>query len=554
MSGLLPVAVYGLKVPAGNVMVPSLAQFPATFRVTMAAIDPTAETEHTATANGHAPPRATLKLIYDRKGPASDDNDDSEDGADGSEFLKMLLQGRGSDEDDEDDEDEDEDESSSDDEELNGGPSDPSRTKKARRRAAAEQLMKALAENMDDDDMDVDGVDGASSKKKKNKGKGIALTEDDEEDSEEEEGNDSGMEEVVICTLDPEKNYQQPLDLTIGEDQRAFFKVSGTHAIYLTGNYVIPAESSHNHGHDDDYDLSPGEEELYDEDDEDESDELDDLEDPRITEVESDEEEAPKLVKNEPAAKKGKNKRAAEESEDEPANLDDIMAKSLKPEPATNGEPKLSKKQLKKLKNNAGKAVEAGAENKDVKKDEPHAKEGSTPKVDKKVQFAKNLEQGPSGMSKDSKDAKEGAKEPKKESKKDTKKEAKAETKAQPTVNGDASKASLGPKTLQGGVKIDDKKLGKGPACKKGNKVQMRYIGKLTDGKVFDANKSGAPFTFTLGAGEVIKGWDIGVTGMSVGGERRIEVPANLAYGSKSLPGIPANSTLKFDVKLLGLN
>lgn len=52
----------------------------------------------------------------------------------------------------------------------------------------------------------------------------------------------------------------------------------------------------------------------------------------------------------------------------------------------------------------------------------------------------------------------------------------------------------------------------------------------------------------------MIKGWDIGVAGMSVGGERRIEVPANLAYGSKSLPGIPANSTLKFDVKLLGLN
>lgn len=270
--------------------------------------------------------------------------------------------------------------------------------------------------------------------------------------------------------------------------------MSGTHAIYLTGNYVIPAESSHHHKHHDDYDLSPSEEELDDEDDEDESDELDDLADPRITEVESDEEEAPKLVKNEPAAKKGKNKRAAEESEDEPANLDDIMAKSLKPEPATNGEPKLSKKQLKKLKNNAGKAVEAAVENNDGKKDEPHAKEGSTPKVDKKVQFAKNLEQGPSGTSKDSKgDAKDGAKEAKKDSKKDAKKEAKAETKTGPTVNGETPKASLGVKTLQGGVKIDDKKLGKGPACKKGNKVQMRYIGKLADGKVFDGGYPSLP-------------------------------------------------------------
>lgn len=65
------------------------------------------------------------------------------------------------------------------------------------------------------------------------------------------------------------------------------------------------------------------------------------------------------------------------------------------------------------------------------------------------------------------------------------------------------------------------------------------------------ANKKGKPFSFKLGAGEVIKGWDIGVAGMSVGGERRLTIPANLAYGSKALPGIPSNSTLVFDVKLL---
>ena len=65
------------------------------------------------------------------------------------------------------------------------------------------------------------------------------------------------------------------------------------------------------------------------------------------------------------------------------------------------------------------------------------------------------------------------------------------------------------------------------------------------------ANKSGKPFSFKLGAGEVIKGWDIGVAGMSIGGERRLTIPANLAYGSKKLPGIPANSTLIFDIKLL---
>ena len=65
------------------------------------------------------------------------------------------------------------------------------------------------------------------------------------------------------------------------------------------------------------------------------------------------------------------------------------------------------------------------------------------------------------------------------------------------------------------------------------------------------ANKKGKPFTFTLGRGEAIKGMDIGVAGLAVGGERRIIVPAHLAYGGKSLPGIPANSELTFDLKLL---
>ncbi len=69
----------------------------------------------------------------------------------------------------------------------------------------------------------------------------------------------------------------------------------------------------------------------------------------------------------------------------------------------------------------------------------------------------------------------------------------------------------------------------------------------------FTANKKGPPFSFTLGRGEVIKGWDIGVAGMKVGGERRLTIPANLAYGSQKQSGIPANSTLIFDVKLMGI-
>ena len=248
--------------------------------------------------------------------------------------------------------------------------------------------------------------------------------------------------------------------------------MSGTHTIYLTGNYVIPFNHLHPQGEsdseddeDEDYEVGPDLDELYD--DEAESDELDDIDDPRITELESEDEvEVPKLVKTEQESKKGKNKRAAEDS-DEPASLDDIMAKSLKPEvPATNGEQKLSKKQLKKLKTNAGKAVDATApatnetktEAKDAKVDGAEAK-------DKKVKFAKNLEQGPSGTTAPS--------------------AAENEKKADIKKDAEKLKATLGVKMVQG-VKIDDKKLGSGPAAKKGDKVTMRYIGKLDSGKVFD--------------------------------------------------------------------
>lgn len=108
-------------------------------------------------------------------------------------------------------------------------------------------------------------------------------------------------------------------------------------------------------------------------------------------------------------------------------------------------------------------------------------------------------------------------------------------------------------KTLAGGIVVEDRVTGKGGLAKKGSRIGMRYIGKLKNGKVFDKNTSGKPFTFKLGQGEVIKGWDIGVAGMAVGGERRIVIPAPYAYGKQALPGIPANSELTFDVKLVSM-
>ncbi|MCJ1309027.1 peptidylprolyl isomerase fpr4 [Agyrium rufum] len=504
----------------------------------MAAIDPSATPEFAGPSLGDGPVRATLKLI--RELPADDEDDEDDEGEDDQDDeLDGLLNGADSDGED------------SDTEGKHGGPSDPSKSKKAQK-AVAMQKLKAALQGEGDDAMDEDeanGVNGSGSPTKKGKAK--ASPEDSEEDSEDLEDD---LEEFVVCTLDPEKHYQQTLDITIGADEEVYFKVSGTHTIYLTGNYIIPADE-HEHDEDDEeddeYDLEPDLDELeMDE----ESDELDDIEDPRIVELNSDEEEdeAPKLIKKAPAqatkekkSEKGKNKRAAEES-DEEVNLDNIISKSLKPEPAAAIEPaqdvsKLSKKQQKKLKNNAGKAVDGPTEAKETPKSTAAADTKSSLKVngespatkDKKVQFAKNLEQGPTASN---------AAAPNVAS--NNTKEADIQKDAQKL------KASLGVKTVQG-VTIDDRRLGTGPAAKKGSRVSLRYIGKLEDGKVFDSNKKGKPFSFKIGSGEVIQGWEIGVQGMTVGSERKITIPPQLAYGSKKQPGIPANSKLVFDLKCL---
>ncbi|GLB37533.1 putative peptidylprolyl isomerase [Lyophyllum shimeji] len=114
-----------------------------------------------------------------------------------------------------------------------------------------------------------------------------------------------------------------------------------------------------------------------------------------------------------------------------------------------------------------------------------------------------------------------------------------------------ASKAKSVEREIAGGIKIYDAKIGTGPMAKKGNTVRMRYIGKLTNGKVFDKNTKGKPFTFHLGKGEVIKGWDEGIVGMQVGGERRLTIPPAMAYGKNGTDGIPKNATLIFEVKLM---
>ncbi|MGZ3420512.1 MAG: FKBP-type peptidyl-prolyl cis-trans isomerase [Polyangiales bacterium] len=98
--------------------------------------------------------------------------------------------------------------------------------------------------------------------------------------------------------------------------------------------------------------------------------------------------------------------------------------------------------------------------------------------------------------------------------------------------------------------------VGKGAEAKKGQRVKVHYVGTLQkDGSKFDSSRDrGEPFEFSLGAGEVIKGWDEGVPGMKVGGKRKLVIPPHLGYGARGAGAkIPPNSTLVFEVELLGV-
>ena len=112
------------------------------------------------------------------------------------------------------------------------------------------------------------------------------------------------------------------------------------------------------------------------------------------------------------------------------------------------------------------------------------------------------------------------------------------------------------PIAMPSGLQYIEVVPGTGDEARSGQRVSVHYTGWLTDGTKFDSSRdSGQPFTFQLGNGDVIKGWDLGVAGMRVGGQRRLIIPPDLGYGVRGAAGvIPPNATLIFDVELLGVH
>ncbi|CAR26644.1 hypothetical protein ZYGR_0H04620 [Zygosaccharomyces rouxii] len=331
-------------------------------------------------------------------------------------------------------------------------------------------------------------------KGKKEESESESEDEDDIQEDDSEEGSefedDEEFEEYVLVTLSPETQYQQSLDLTIAPEEEVQFVVTGSYGITVSGNYI-------KHPFDAPF--------LSESDEEDEEDEHhhhhhhhhddEEEEDSDEYDLTPDEDEVinDELDDLEDASD-------VESRIEELIDQEDQSKKNKKrKQEVTQESEQTDSKKAKKDKKETEKKQPAEEPKKDAKKD----------KKEKKVEFKKDLEEGPT---------------------------KKPKTKA-----------------LEGGVVIEDRTVGKGAQAKRGSKVGMRYIGKLKNGKVFDKNTSGKPFVFKLGVGEVIKGWDIGVAGMAVGGERRIVIPAPYAYGKQALPGLPANSELTFDVKLVSL-
>jgi peptidylprolyl isomerase len=130
----------------------------------------------------------------------------------------------------------------------------------------------------------------------------------------------------------------------------------------------------------------------------------------------------------------------------------------------------------------------------------------------------------------------------------ETRKPAAASTDAPTKVTGDGVKTDSG-------LRYWDIRVGNGEVAKEGSHVRVHYTGWLATGKKFDSSvDAGKPFDFTIGNGEVIKGWEEGVSGMRVGGKRQLRIPPGLSYGAEgSPPDIPPGAVLIFDIKLLGV-
>ncbi|KAJ2490473.1 peptidylprolyl isomerase fpr3 [Coemansia sp. RSA 2050] len=305
----------------------------------------------------------------------------------------------------------------------------------------------------------------------------------------------------VLCSLTPGKIEQQTLDITLSEGEEITFETTGDNEIHLVGNFIAEEDDS-----DDDMYGSSGEEDG------------EDIDFDNITP-----EELQDLINRgmiDPSALQLGDDDSDEDYDSEDAETDDRIRE-------------VTEEEEEEL---AGEAMS--------EEEEPVVEVKIKKQADKKRKPVEEEKEQPATPAKQSKKAKQAEKK--------AKQQAEAAAASEKPKQNDKAKAKAKATTLQGGVVVETKTEGSGALAKKGQRVGMYYIGKLTNGKVFDQNTKGKPFWFRLGAGEVIKGWDTGIIGMKKGEERRLTIPGPMAYGSRGAPpDIPPHATLIFDIRLV---
>ncbi|XP_017766014.1 PREDICTED: 46 kDa FK506-binding nuclear protein-like [Eufriesea mexicana] len=299
----------------------------------------------------------------------------------------------------------------------------------------------------------------------------------------------------LLCNLKKSSTWQVPLDLNFQEGTTIAFICHGHGQVHLTG-YLIP----------EDLDLDELEEEE------------DDEESPQLVDKQS-KRKAIDSLKNEKNVKRPKQE-IEPESSDEDIELDGMNEDNDSDD---------SEEEEESLLNEDSEEGVEGEE--DDEEDEEEEKKIKLQQKDKKNKQQKKKE--------DKKKLVNGKEVKQKKSKGEHQQN-------EVNIQNDQKK-----RIVEGGVQIEEIKVGNGPFAKSGKFVSVYYVGRLKNGKKFDSTTQGDGFKFRLGREEVIKGWDIGIVGMKVGGKRRIIIPPAMAYGAKgSPPVIPGNSTLVFEVEL----
>lgn len=373
------------------------------------------------------------------------------------------------------------------------------------------------------------------------------------------------QDDYAICSLTPGKLEQQPLDLSLKEGENIAFRVSGPFPIHLTGYYV----DSHEHDHDD-------EEDDY----ESGSDMAEEVEGEYDSEDESqyDSEEAEETVRKIMKSKKARKAAAVvdteSESEDDDGNLvsEDSDEEGVSVGSGDSDDEEIDSEDFEDMSEDD--FIDDGSEDEEEDDDEDEEEEEDESEEDEEIVPQGKRSNAPTKNQPEAKKTKTDSPKAAQPEQPATAKKTDSPKPKQPVAADTNKKENTAPntttantkkpdqpnkpqeqsekkpvtKTLPSGLILEDITVGNGQKVVRDRRVGISYIGRLQSGKVFDQSKGKDLLWFNVGRGEVVKGMDIGVQGMAVGGKRRLTIPAALAYGNASLPGIPANSTLVFEV------